>query len=231
MASGKTLVFVVYSGIAILAATVVSLSLLLPYLPSSQTFDLYHLRSANNKDQKPQNDNLYPFHTIPELENMSLEGDAAWQDMTTTRGGGFLWIRHNETYRVGWGVSMFHALHCLSMIREIVKQNPHFDSETGGSEHGSGHEHDAHMDYKHAGHCLSYIAQSLMCSADGTLEKPRSLLDANGDILRDDVNGEDVKHTCKDKSLMLDMIHKSEKQPLDYYPDTKEGDTIWDVFE
>jgi hypothetical protein len=162
---------------------------------------------------------------------MSSDGDTAWQQMTTTRGGGFLWIRHNETYKVGWGVSMFHALHCLSMVRDVVKQNPHFDRERKDSENIGGNGHDAHMDYKHVGHCLSYIAQSLLCSADGTIEKPRSLLDENGDTLRDDVNGEDVKHMCRDKSLLLEMIHKSEEKPLDYYPETKDGDTIWDTFE
>jgi hypothetical protein len=117
---------------------------------------------------------------------------------------------------------MFHSLHCLALLREIVKIKSHNSN--------SDIHHSSHADEAHAGHCLSYIAQSLLCSADGTLERPKSILDKNGDILRDDINGEGVEHRCRDQSLLWNLARQTEKEPISVMPQAHPGDTVWDLF-
>jgi hypothetical protein len=189
-----------------------------PYLPLTSIMPSFQ----SNTVSTPPSLNLYQFHTAKELEDFSPNGDAAWQRMTTTNDGGFLWVRHNETYRTGWGISMFHSLHCLALLREIVKIKSHNSN--------SDIHHSSHADEAHAGHCLSYIAQSLLCSADGTLERPKSILDKNGDILRDDINGEGVEHRCRDQSLLWNLARQTEKEPISVMPQAQPGDTVWDLF-
>jgi len=48
-----------------------------------------------------------------------------------------------------FGVSMFHQLHCLEMIREAFIVGPD----------------------GHASHCLNFLRQTLLCAADTTLER------------------------------------------------------------
>lgn len=173
---------------------------------------------------------LEAFRRRPELEDMTEVGDAAWSTMSSTKQGGFLWVRYNETYKTGHGVSMFHALHCLSMIRDAVK-----GPKTGVAAHSHGSRGDTHggksEEEMHIGHCLSYIAQSLLCSADGTLERPKTYTDDAGNVLRDDVDGEDVKHQCKSAGYLREKIEQTEQHPLDSVPGLDEGATMWDLFD
>jgi hypothetical protein len=87
-----------------------------------------------------------PLHTVATiykpsrgLEDVSPAGDDAWSALMTARvgqtgslrkdvislrltntKGSFLRIARNETFDFGWGVSMYHSLHCLSMVRTGV---------------------------------------------------------------------------------------------------------------
>ena len=108
------------------------------------------------------------FRELPVLTDMSPAGDAAWADAALTPGGGFLRVRYNETTVHGWGISMFHAMHCLQTIRTIVRESPMMREESGGATHDKGmaHDHDdgnddGHnmMDPEHVAHCIGYIAQ------------------------------------------------------------------------
>ena len=100
---------------------------------------------------------------------MSPAGDAAWADAALTPKGGFLRLRYNETTIHGWGISMFHALHCLQTIRTIVRESPMMQEESGGAtydsgmahDHADGHDsgHNMMMDPGHVAHCIGYIAQ------------------------------------------------------------------------
>ncbi|OAP55470.1 hypothetical protein AYL99_10443 [Fonsecaea erecta] len=80
-----------------------------------------------------------PWTTVPrtfgqmrELEDLSRRGDAAWAVRTSTRGGGFLTVRYNATMTQGYGVSMFHALHCLQMIRFALQAHTNEDRAGDG---------------------------------------------------------------------------------------------------
>lgn len=178
----------------------------------------------------PPSVSLETFRARPELEDMTEVGDAVWSTISSTKQGGFLWVRYNETYKTGHGVSMFHALHCLSIIRDVVKV-----SKSGPVAHSHGFKRDIHAgkseDEIHMGHCLSYIAQSLLCSADGTLERPRTFTDDAGNVLRDDIDGEDIIHQCKSPGYLREKIEQTENRPLNSIPELKEGATMWDLFD
>ena len=79
-----------------------------------------------------------------------------------------------------WGVSAFHALHCLAVIRGALQSARGLSADGGGGDghgHGQGHGHgggvghghgggvgdegggDHYSDPKHVMHCFSYLAQ------------------------------------------------------------------------
>ena len=109
------------------------------------------------------------FREVPVLENLSAAGDAAWANAALTPRGGFLRLRYNETTIHGWGISMFHALHCLQTIRTVVRESPMMQEGIGAPTHDSGmaHDHDGGhdsghdmmLDPGHVAHCIGYIAQ------------------------------------------------------------------------
>ncbi|KAJ0120575.1 hypothetical protein J7T55_015304 [Diaporthe amygdali] len=71
----------------------------------------------------------------------------------------------------GWGITMFHAIHCLQMIREIFKTAALHEQKDAfverrredHSDHGDSHHHGG-SDTKHATHCLSYLYQMVLKS-------------------------------------------------------------------
>jgi len=191
---------------------------------------LCDVSSNEATDTRLKRAKLQPFRNRPELEDMGEVGDRLWSQISSTSQGGFIWVRHNETYKTGYGVSMFHALHCLSMVRDALKgpgraMSDHM-SHSRAESRGSNAEHEMHTS-----HCLSYIAQSLLCSADGTLEQPRTLKDDAGNVIRDDVTGEDIVHQCKGADFLRESIEATERSALTSTPDLKAGATIWDVFK
>ncbi|KAL2074963.1 hypothetical protein VTL71DRAFT_8743 [Oculimacula yallundae] len=171
---------------------------------------------------------LQPFRQRLDLEDMTEAGDSVWSSISSTKQGGFLWVQYNETYKTGHGVSMFHALHCLSMIRNAVKAKSGPVAHSHGSKRGIPARKSE--DEMHIGHCLSYVAQSLLCSADGTLERPKTRTDDAGNVLRDDVDGEDVKHQCKSADYLREKIEQTEHRGLDSVLELEEGATMWDLF-
>ena len=98
------------------------------------------------------------------LEDISAAGDKAWSTKLSTRRGGFLAVRYNQSVNEGWGVSMFHGLHCLSMLREELKTYWRTSNgiviKGGSEEDAKKGQHQAHeSDIGHLRHCLAYIAE------------------------------------------------------------------------
>lgn len=99
------------------------------------------------------------FREMKTLENLSHEADDAWSTILSTPKGGFLWTTYNETANEAWGISMFHAIHCLGLIRNVVQSHSHGGERVPPNNTSSqSHGHVA-MDMGHIGHCFSYIAQ------------------------------------------------------------------------
>jgi Mycotoxin biosynthesis protein UstYa len=88
-------------------------------------------------------------------QNLSHEHDPLWRDLVTPNGGFFF-----ETAADGeieaYGISMFHQLHCLAMIRTSVQEVRGRSASTGTIKDRYG---DGGMDVAHLLHCLDYIRQ------------------------------------------------------------------------
>ena len=112
------------------------------------------------------------FQAIPDLEDLSGAGDHVWSTKLLTPHGGFLRVQYNDTFEQNWGISMFHGLHCLQLIRSnLVQANARLSDQAMAATHASHDHHGAHEQgggigttgtNDHLGHCFAYIAQ--VCS-------------------------------------------------------------------
>lgn len=131
----------------------------------------------------------YPISTTFDrespLQDLGATGDKAWIELTPARGG-FLWVQTNiENSKEGhakeeeWGISMFHGLHCLQMLRGAFRQVVGIN-ETGearqdlravGPRSGASRAHaHAALDIVHIGHCLGYLADVILSRARSLTE-------------------------------------------------------------
>lgn len=83
-----------------------------------------------------------------------------WDELLLTPEGGFLDVEKNDGTIQQYGVSMFHQLHCLLIIRDMLvngKTSVHngVDSSNPHSKRESTHAQGVHWS-----HCLHYIAQA-----------------------------------------------------------------------
>jgi Mycotoxin biosynthesis protein UstYa len=112
-----------------------------------------------------------PESTTPQKFSGSLEENDGWATRPLSEKGGLLWVQYNETFEVTWGISMFHGLHCIEMLRMALAGGPMAhsameESSTAPEENG--------RDANHLSHCLDYIAQvshnsiSIEYTADGS---------------------------------------------------------------
>ncbi|KAK3348899.1 hypothetical protein B0T25DRAFT_481219 [Lasiosphaeria hispida] len=119
------------------------------------------------------------FKSHPEFENLSYEFDHFW-DETLPPNLGFLRLFDHAENRDAWvGVSMFHQLHCLGMIRtalqSVVEEVEDLRAAVGGIQKGNLKRENDHQDHHsriHFLHCFDYLRQSLTCLADDTIEMP-----------------------------------------------------------
>lgn len=106
---------------------------------------------------------LFEFLERPDIESLDSAVDGVWDQAMNTPLGGFLLVRHNETYSQGWGVSMFHSIHCLRILRSTMQNYFGLAPENGGhAAHAHGQRDGAtlHVDErKHVEHCLGYIGR------------------------------------------------------------------------
>ncbi|KAE8556935.1 hypothetical protein TMatcc_004353 [Talaromyces marneffei ATCC 18224] len=105
------------------------------------------------------------FHKLEALEDMSAAGDEKWDNLFP--GDSYLFLNpENASFpQEPWGVSMFHGLHCLQVLRSKIQE---FEGRVLGSEplekQGQrGHHHaesdDSGISDAHYLHCFSYLAQ------------------------------------------------------------------------
>ncbi|KAK0636391.1 hypothetical protein B0T17DRAFT_595893 [Bombardia bombarda] len=116
-----------------------------------------------------------------EYKNMSHEHDYLWQELLGPNGGFLKKVDQDKKFH-SYGISMFHQLHCLQMIRGAVQglleenamtrmnHSEKTERETM-DEHEHEHEHDhatgsggddphkGHLDSRHWLHCFDYLRQ------------------------------------------------------------------------
>ncbi|KAL6792247.1 hypothetical protein GGI42DRAFT_335648 [Trichoderma sp. SZMC 28013] len=189
------------------------------------------LQGAKSSSERPNF--LFEFLERHDIESLDSAADGAWDQAMSTPLGGFLLVQHNETYNLGWGVSMFHSVHCLRMLRATMQN--YFGLAAGNTGHGT-HTHGGRdgatlkVDERtHVEHCLGYIGRALLCNGDDTLEPPFTKKDADGNILLSGVNGQGHQHSCRDSTLAWQTVFASEEDPVQPF-EWSAGDTIRSVF-
>ena len=119
----------------------------------------------------------------------------AWDNLVSPDGG-FVLVPEHEKYSLPPGlsskcgpdryvVSMFHQLHCLSLIRTTLYELAETDMEI--------YMHGLSI-IRHLDHCFDYMRQAVQCAGDTTLE--HAYLDSSGHLA---VDGWGVEHKqCRD---------------------------------
>lgn len=125
----------------------------------------------------------------------------AWQNLNA-EGGGWITVEHGEQLglgppirynnKEGYGVSVFHQLHCLAAMH---------DAYLGLLSGGEGRIQHA----QHVEHCFDYIRQVLMCHADLGLEHRRH--EGEG-IDNDSTDGWGALHQCRDWNAVVQFVEE-----------------------
>lgn len=91
------------------------------------------------------------FRPIRSLESDNDPENNTFRSLLLPQNGGLLKVRmSNDSEKVNdYGISMFHQLHCLVVLREIIFPG----SSTAHA------EHDGRMARVHWAHCFDYLAQ------------------------------------------------------------------------
>ncbi|KAH7927397.1 hypothetical protein BV22DRAFT_285265 [Leucogyrophana mollusca] len=120
---------------------------------------------------------------IEDTQRYGVSNPEAWPEWRNTdlfpRGNGF--VRLGEQGRA-FGVSMFHQMHCLQMIRKAVIEPNSADV--------------------HTHHCLNLIRQAVLCASDTTLDPLN--VDDDGKLIGTDGIG--VTHVCRDWEKVYDFV-------------------------
>lgn len=100
------------------------------------------------------------FREHEQYKNLSATFDHFWQELLTPNGG---FIRQEDQDHVThlYGISMFHQLHCLAMIREAFQALQALSDPTPSPSRGPRrHEHgNSTSKENHWLHCFDYLGQ------------------------------------------------------------------------
>lgn len=91
------------------------------------------------------------FRPIRPLERDNGQGNDTFSSLLLPDNGGLLKVRmFDDPQKISnYGISMFHQLHCLVVLREIILRN-------SSSKYA---EHDPRTAHVHWAHCFDYLAQ------------------------------------------------------------------------
>ena len=129
----------------------------------------------------------YVSHEIGDASELSLLADDAWGALFPPKGNGF--VNVGPTNRT-FVLSMYHQLHCLDVIRVNFILNG-----TGAA--------------GHIEHCLQYLKQTVLCSADTTLEITVLKRRKNGQLSKGGVSEGSV-HRCRDWKVVENWIESTQ---------------------
>ncbi|KAF2430169.1 hypothetical protein EJ08DRAFT_697711 [Tothia fuscella] len=146
-----------------------------------------------------------------EFFDLSRASDGNWTALLPPNGGFVSESTKDGGYEMA-GITMFHQLHCLQMIREAFQDltegkralESEMDDEEDddfmdvGKEHGlrrrSGlrTRHGPHPDQEHWVHCLDYLMQGILCAADDTIEFAHDTEEGGRAV-----DGYEITHQCR----------------------------------
>ncbi|KAJ5188598.1 Protein of unknown function DUF3328 [Penicillium cf. griseofulvum] len=136
------------------------------------------------------------------------ESDIAWNKLLPD-GRGYIYVENGAKYGLEpgvqketgeiYGVSMFHQIHCLGVIRrDYYKLAMGIQTD----DHSVKKEAERQLAYEHTGHCFDYLRQAFECSGDMTLEWPRTEKDGS----RFQTDGTGIPHVCASKDAIMDYM-------------------------
>ncbi|CAL1709730.1 unnamed protein product [Somion occarium] len=142
--------------------------------------------------------NALPLHlgdpvalTLEDSRHYALDtpdADAEYRSIYPGNHLGFIRLGPNKRF---FGLSMYHQMHCLDSLRHAIL--------------GRGHTHASRKrDVEHAQHCLNYLRQTILCSADLTLEP--EIVEGSQDV----GEGLAVTHVCRDWSKVHAFVEQNE---------------------
>ncbi|PYI07041.1 hypothetical protein BO78DRAFT_106354 [Aspergillus sclerotiicarbonarius CBS 121057] len=140
------------------------------------------------------------FHSLSPLvgihpdASQSYSADTSWESLLLPQNGGMLRVQTSNDTVTDYGISMFHQLHCLTVLRGLIFPGT---SQHHGASTSPSHSGDAHEDAVHWAHCFDYIAQAIICAADDTIEPPHSVINKDGKRVLV-IDGIGHKHQCRD---------------------------------
>ncbi|KAJ3497270.1 hypothetical protein NLG97_g2031 [Lecanicillium saksenae] len=154
--------------------------------------------------------------------------DRLWNEDMLPPNGGYLKTDKETNNTDMLGISMFHQLHCLGMIREEMQHLHQIinDLNTGGSgdmttakdhrrkgrRHSDGLDLDAgrpaHHDQKHTMHCFDYLRQTILRLADSTIERPKVFPDGTPYV-----DGQ-AQRRCKNWDILQGASANSDDEPI-----------------
>lgn len=98
------------------------------------------------------------FYDYVEFQSIDSASDAAWDNILPPNGG-YIYRQEGRGQKQGYGISMFHQLHCLQMVRTKLQTMTSHMAAGGESGQREQHAHQHHVDDDHVFHCLDYIRQ------------------------------------------------------------------------
>ncbi|KAI1339887.1 hypothetical protein F5Y15DRAFT_382414 [Xylariaceae sp. FL0016] len=115
-----------------------------------------------------------------------------------------------------YGISMFHQLHCLQLMR-LELQAARNQSRAKVSSHHRGHNHNSMGEEEdfHVLHCFDYLRQAVLFNADGSFVKSIRVGEA---VV---IQGKDI-HQCRDRAALYELSRKSETSDSQTTPSADE---------
>ncbi|PCH39116.1 hypothetical protein WOLCODRAFT_110565 [Wolfiporia cocos MD-104 SS10] len=134
---------------------------------------------------------------VIDSERYGMHDDNDWASVIPN-GHGFVRLGEGESGAY-YAVSMYHQMHCLNSFRKMFN---------GRNESRADH------DGAHALHCLTYLRQMVLCSADITLEPAFSTSNVDGRKTQA-AYGTGVAHVCRDWVQAREWVEDNYKSWID----------------
>ncbi|GKZ33771.1 hypothetical protein AbraIFM66950_003806 [Aspergillus brasiliensis] len=174
----------------------------------SQKFQIHVCPSESSRRTPPitrKFQSLTPLLGAQSDASPSHDTGRSWESLLLPENGGILKVRTDNHTITDYGISMFHQLHCLTVLRGLIfpETSQHHGASTSPSHSGNHHE-----DAVHWAHCFDYIAQAIICAADDTIEPPHSAINEDGKRILV-IDGIGHRHQCRDPEPLWRAVRES----------------------
>ncbi|KAL0571021.1 hypothetical protein V5O48_010942 [Marasmius crinis-equi] len=142
--------------------------------------------------------------TFENSNNSAISGEAAdaeWKSFIPQNNGFLAQDVGNDS--VMFGISAFHAMHCVDTVRRLLEVHYGVASAETQSLIDA---NPVYGSFYHIHHCLIYLREMVTCSADPALE--HDIYYQNGTAV---FGGDGTNHTCRDFNALFDISEQSDR--------------------